>query len=109
MMLNRVQSRANQRGMECNLDLKWFTTRLALGRCEVTKMPLETPQAVGGATKRKRSPWLATVDRIDSNLGYTQENSRMVALIYNLAKAEWSDREVLRMILFYCGVPPKED
>lgn len=109
LMLSQVKSRAEKRGLEFNLDLEWFSSRLKHGRCEVTGMPMEAPQARCSVENfpRRRSPWRATVDRINPLQGYTKDNSRMVVLIFNLAKAEFSDSDVVRMMLWYFGKPPK--
>jgi|GEM_PF-3167831 len=50
-------------------------------------------------SKRARSPWVASVDRIDPLGGYTQENARLVVWLYNAAKSNYQDQDVLRLAL----------
>jgi hypothetical protein len=62
------------------------------GRCEATgiEWDFDTP----GGHKR---PFVPTLDRIDSSLGYTFDNVRVVAWIYNCSKSDWTDAAVLKM------------
>lgn len=44
-------------------------------------------------------PWSAEIDRINPNAGYTMDNCRIVASIYNQAKMNWSDVDVMNFAL----------
>ena len=45
----------------------------------------------------KRSPWSPSIDRIDPRFGYTPGNCRIVCWLYNAAKSEFTDDDVLVM------------
>jgi hypothetical protein len=64
--------------MECTLTVEWIEQRLLQGVCEVTGIAF-----VIGSTKH---PFLPSVDRIDSDKGYTPDNCRIVLWIINAAK-----------------------
>lgn len=43
------------------------------------------------------SAFRPSVDRIDNSKGYTKDNCRVVAVIYNKAKSDYNDEDVLKM------------
>ncbi len=45
------------------------------------------------------APNTASVDRIDSNKGYTKDNVRLTTWIANRSKAAWSDKDFLNMCI----------
>jgi hypothetical protein len=45
----------------------------------------------------RRTPWSASIDRIEPRLGYTPENTRVVCWMLNAAKGEYSDSDVIKM------------
>jgi hypothetical protein len=66
-------------------------TRLCIdskGKCAISGMPLTT---------YFNSPFKASVDRIDSSLGYTTDNVQLVATMVNTAKNKYSMEEFLEM------------
>jgi hypothetical protein len=71
----------------------WVEQRLKQGRCEATGLSFDSR---GGEFGVKR-PFVASIDRVDNKKGYTQDNCRVVVWIFNLAKATWTDAEVLKM------------
>jgi hypothetical protein len=64
----------------------------AKSRCELTGIPFRM-EKFGYC----RSPFAPSVDRIDSRVGYTPRNTRLVAVSVNLALNEFGEK-VLRMI-----------
>lgn len=63
------------------------------GTCPYTGWKLILP--INTAQWLERSPDRASVDRIDSNKGYTKDNIQIVSLIYQQAKSNWLDENVL--------------
>jgi hypothetical protein len=78
--------------MEFDLTREWAIEKMA-GVCEVTGLPFELDKPDG----YRFYPWAPSVDRIDCKRGYTQDNCRLVVWIYNMAKSEWCDEDVLKM------------
>ncbi|WP_295403742.1 hypothetical protein [uncultured Thiocystis sp.] len=54
---------------------------------------------LGYSTKR---PWMPSVDRIDSRLGYTPDNIRLVTVAANLAMGTWGDEVLYKMADAIC-------
>jgi len=50
----------------------------------------------------KKYPYQASLDRIDSSIGYIESNVRFVALIYNYAKNTFSDDDVINFCKNVC-------
>lgn len=94
-ILTFTQTRAKRKGLDCDLTLEFITDKLRAGVCEATGLPLTLADADRG--KNKVHPFCPSLDRIDCHKGYVQSNVRMVAYIYNVAKADFSDAEVLQL------------
>lgn len=71
-----------------DLELEWMKARMAQTHCEVTGIKYE---------EDKSGPFSRSLDRILPDKGYTPENTRVVARIYNIAKQNWLDSVVLKM------------
>ena len=85
------QSRVGKRAEWHNeLTPEWIAEKLTAGFCEVTGLAFVL-------TGEPRNPWSPSLDRIDSSVGYTLENTRVVVWIYNAAKNVFSDADVLLM------------
>lgn len=104
-MLANVKSRAKQKRLKFDLDFEWILERLRAGRCEVTGISWN---ANGSKRKNNRS-WGATIDRIDSDRGYTKGNCQMVCWLYNRSKGAGTHRDVLKMAFALCRKVPEKD
>ena len=87
-LCTHAKRRAKQKNLGYELDPFWVRERIDTGRCEVTNIPFEIK--VG-------SPWMPSIDRIDSSKGYTKENSRLVVWAFNRARGTFSDDVMLRL------------
>lgn len=83
-----ARKRAEKKGLSFDLTVEWYNEQFAKG-CAMTGLPLD-PNGF-------KTPWVAHVDRINPEDGYTIENCRLVVACYNLAKKHWTDKDVLRM------------
>lgn len=102
-VLRSAAKRSYDKGMEFNLSVEWAEDKIKSGRCEVTGLQFEVAfDLETGSTIR--SPWHPTIDRRDNSKGYTPENAQMVVWIYNRAKAEHHEDDVLRMAHALCRV-----
>lgn len=45
----------------------------------------------------EREPWMASLDRVDSDKGYTLDNVRFVTWMVNCARADWNDSALVKM------------
>jgi len=79
---------AEKKGLPFELTEEWYWAEWELG-CAVTGIEFDEHGA--------DTPWVAHVDRIVPEDGYTQKNCRLVCASYNLAKKHWTDGDVMRM------------
>lgn len=70
-------------------------------RCSVTGTPL----SLEVMSHDQRKPFAPSIDRIDNELGYTEENCRIVCLAANIAMNTWGEG-VLRTMLSYAKSLP---
>lgn len=66
------------------------------GRCVLTGIEIELSIYDWKNTKYKAKPWSASLDRIDSNLGYIKGNVQFVSLSMNYAKSNFSQIDFLK-------------
>jgi len=92
MELKRYKKRASKKGIKFKLTEKWLLEELKIGKCAVTGIPFKL--------KPKNSTlnsYLPSIDRIDSNKGYTEDNCQLVIIGYNNLK---SDNDIDTVTLF---------
>lgn len=65
----------------------------ANGECDISGIPFEYDEYPNA----HRRPWVPSIDRIDSSLGYTKENCRLVCTAVNLAMNEWGYDVLIRI------------
>jgi hypothetical protein len=67
--------------------------RRANGRCEVSGLEFELQRVCSVA----RGPFGPSIDRINSQLGYTAANVRIVCVIVNIAMGAWGEQALFRV------------
>lgn len=97
-IMSLAQRRANKHGREYTLTPEYVLDRAkkAEYRCEKTGIPF-----VFDATKKH--PFSVSIDRIDSDGGYTPDNCQLVCFIYNQCKNEWHDDHVHDFCMAYAS------
>lgn len=90
-LFHLARRRSGQLGLPFGLTVEDLETRIRKAECEVTGLPLTLTTGLG------RRPWTPSLDRKDNKLGYTLENIRITAYIYNLARNTFSDEDLLKM------------
>jgi len=93
-MVTNAKHRAKTFGLDFSLTNEWVEERLLKGTCEVTGLPFEFEAGNG---RGKRSPWAPSLDQKNPSAGYTQENTQVVVLVYNLMKADYSEEVVKQL------------
>lgn len=93
-----ILSRAKNRKKFCNLTLddicdQWEKQK---GRCCYTGWLLKLPK--NSYERLPKTPDRASLDRIDSSLGYTVDNIQFVSLAIQYAKHNWSETEFFKFI-----------
>ena len=93
-LYERVKRGAQQRRISFTLTREQFADLVEHSghRCAVTGIPFELSPRPG-----VKSPWAPSLDRIDSNLGYSFDNCRLVCMAVNYALNEWGTDGRLRI------------
>jgi hypothetical protein len=99
-MRSSGQKGARQRDLEFLLDLEWYVEKLEVGTCEMTGIPFVLDPDTCEHTRvtklnRRLNPFAPSVDRIDSEKGYTEDNCVMTCYMYNLCKQSFSDEAIV--------------
>ncbi len=86
--LPSVQRRAGMRGLQYDLTVEWAQMQWnkQQGRCEYTRVPMEL-------AGRIHAPLACSFDRVNSELGYTQDNVVMCCSAYNSFKGKMTRTE----------------
>lgn len=91
-----LKTNAKRRGISVNIEKSDIEDMYKAqgGLCAVTGLPMQFSALESG-----KNSYAVSVDRIDSDLGYTRENVRLVCARVNLMKMELSDDQMM----FWCG------
>lgn len=92
-LLHSCKHRAKQAGIEFNLTQEWIQSGVERG-CPMTGECFILGE---GSDYSDRNPMTPSIDKIDPTGGYTMDNCRVVSWFYNLAKARWTDEEVISL------------
>jgi len=94
-MWRRCNRSAAIRQIFFDLEPQWFEERLVRGRCELTGLPFVLNQS--------RHPFLPSPDRINSDKGYTPDNTRLILWMLNSAKGTATEEEFLSALKQVAG------
>lgn len=91
ILIYAAQTRAKKKNIDFELDYDWIANQYKNqnGKCLLTNIKLVINECRN--TKRSRSPFTMSIDRIDSNQGYTKNNSRLICMAMNLALNEFGE------------------
>lgn len=97
---NNLISSAKKRGLEVEITKDdvlalWENQK---GLCSVTGLPMEKVKALKTTRARYKNLYRASVDRIDSEKGYTKNNIRLVCAHVNIMKMDLTDEQ----LKFWC-------
>ena len=97
-ILKVTKKRAATKGYEFDINRDWLTKRISKGICEVSGINFDLEFVLTKNTN-KRSPWGPSIDRKNSNKGYTKDNCQIVCNIYNLMKGNSTHKHVLDLCI----------
>lgn len=86
-LLYGVRERCKRSGFELNIDKEFILNKLNIGVCEATGIELDMHDII-------YKPYAPSLDRIDSNAGYTKDNVQLVCMIYNFCKNKFTTEQV---------------
>lgn len=98
-----MRHRAQKKGFACALTKQDVLELLrdCGGRCSVTGIPLALKQTVPG---RRVSPWVPSIDRINSERGYEKGNCRIVCYLANIAMSQYGEDALEAMLFSYASL-----
>lgn len=84
-LLKRTKKRARKKQIDYDLTIGWLRDKIYNGYCEVTNITfkLYPPNTV-------TNPFYPSIDRIDSDKGYTKDNCQVVIVGFNNLKGPFS-------------------
>ena len=93
-LYGNAQKRAKQMGWPApDFGSEWIEQKILTGACEATGIHFNLTENRGGI--HAASPWVPSIDRIDSSKPYLKENVQIVVYMYNVCKSEFSHEDVL--------------
>lgn len=84
-LVGQARYRAVKYDRPITITPEWVLERLIAGHCEATGFPFTFDVGKG------HQPYTPSIDRVDSALGYTPENCRVVITAFNHGRNQWSD------------------
>jgi hypothetical protein len=94
-----AKGRAAKEGVAFSLSRAWVEDQMR-GNCAVTGLAFNLE--ISG--HRARKPHSPSIDRVIPGGAYSEENCRMVVTIYNLARSNFSDEDVLELARALLGL-----
>lgn len=101
-MLGGMRHRANKKSPACTITRDDILALLTAsgGACAVTGVPLDMDTKLAHG---RVSPWMPSIDRIDSNRGYVPGNCRIVCYQANLAMSQFGEG-ALELLLHHYAI-----
>ena len=93
-MLKNCKQSFERRNIFFDLVLEDILPAVEAGHCELTGLPFDFKPS----KEKSKNPYAPSVDRIDSDKGYTRDNVRVVLWAVNQALGECSDEESLPIL-----------
>jgi len=92
-LLHTTKKAAKKKNFEHSINKQWCLNKLD-GVCEATGLQFDL--SVEGVHK-KMNPFAPSIDRINNDLGYTEDNCQMVIWIYNCSKNTFDPKDLYKM------------
>lgn len=96
-----LKKSASTRNLELSITARWIEEQYRRGVCSVTGIPFvfnyeDDKHTVLTRSNREMNPFSPSIERKDSEKGYTEDNCVVVVFMFNLAKNSFSE-EALEM------------
>jgi hypothetical protein len=95
VLLNNARKRCRDKNVSINLSTEWIQVHLEKGTCQITGMPFSFEPPPKGLTRRPDAP---SLDRINKNEHYTEDNSRVILWAVNCALSEYGTENMLPIL-----------
>jgi hypothetical protein len=94
-LFQRAKNRSKKYNLEFNLTTDWILEKLNNKKCELTEIAFSYETT----SEFNANPFAPSLDRKDSNKGYTKENTRVVLVCVNTALGEYGEDIVLPILV----------
>ena len=102
-LLSGAKFRSKEKGIPFNLDLSFIEEKIKLGFCEATGLPFFVSSEYMENGKPYQSPYAPSLDQIKHQGGYTKDNIRVTILMFNVARRQWGDSDIVNMAKAICN------
>lgn len=96
-LYSSAKNRAKNKGWEFNITPEFIYQKLLPLKCEVTNLDLSLDREL----THKANALAPSLDRINSNKGYTLDNVQIVCWWYNVMKQDWSKEIIKNLLINY--------
>jgi hypothetical protein len=94
LMSDAKKADARKQKFEINISADWIEEKLKKGTCELTGLPFDFSPSKNTYLNK----YAPSLDRIDSDKGYTKDNVRVVLCAVNIALGQFTDEEMLPIL-----------
>ena len=104
MLYNAALNRAKKNNLSFQLTIDWIESKLNKGKCEATGIDFD--MSCYNDKIHEKNPYSPSLDRIDPNKGYTENNTQVVLTNYNMFKCTARKEDTIkiaRALLMYNG------
>lgn len=98
-LLAGAQRRASKRGEVCIVSYDHIKRLMEIGTCPITGIKFEFIYRHRENKKDGMHPFAPSIDRIDCEKPYNDENTRLVIWQYNMMKGKMSDKDLYKICL----------
>lgn len=103
-LVGSARKRAKAKNLAFDLSSEHLVHLLEIQgyKCAVTGLPFCLKKS-----KEFKNPWSPSIDRINNDLGYMHDNIRIVCTMYNLARGQHTDEDLITLAKHILN--PKQD
>ena len=95
LLISNAKRRCRDKNIEFHLTRQWVEEHLARNTCEITGMLFDFGPPIGNVSRMINAP---SLDRIDKNKHYTEDNTRVILWAVNCALAEYGTEVMLPIL-----------
>jgi hypothetical protein len=95
VLISNAKQRCREKNVEISISAEWVEEHLKRGTCELTGLPFDFGPPTEGLTRLSNAP---SLDRINKDKPYTEDNTRVILWAVNCALAEYGTEIMLPIL-----------
>ena len=95
VLISNAKQRCKEKSVQISITSEWVEEHLKRGTCELTGLPFDFGPPTEGITRLPNAP---SLDRIDKDKHYTEDNTRVILWAVNCALAEYGTEVMLPIL-----------